>query len=80
MAILKPKNFNRLPLGYRPKHTMKVNSNFAKKVRRVSRNGPRADDEDIANVVTVIENMKMYTPNVFRKHKVSKRKTRKNRK
>ena len=81
MVVLKPKNFNRLPLGYRPRKTMRVNKNFANKVKRVNRNGPRADDEDIANVVTVIENMKVYTPHLFhtqsRKHKKVTRKHKK---
>jgi hypothetical protein len=84
MVKLHPKNFNRLPFGYRPKGSVEVNSNFAKKVKRVNRNGPRADDEDIANVVTVVENMRTYTPSLFRKHtrkhkRNSKKHTRRNR-
>ena len=77
MVILKPENFKRLPLGYRPQQSMSVSKNFANKVKRVKRNGPRADDEDIANVVTVVENMKTYTPQIFhqrRKHKQNKSK------
>ena len=80
MVLLKPKNFNRLPLGYRPRKTVKVNKNFANKVRRVNRNGARADDEDIADVLTVVENMKTYTPNLFRGNKRSKKFTKKIRK
>jgi hypothetical protein len=85
MVQLHPKNFNRLPFGYRPKGSVSVNSNFAKKVKRVNRNGPRADDEDIANVLTVVENMRTYTPALFRKQtrknkRNSKKHTRRNRK
>ena len=75
MAVLRPKNFDKLPLGYRPRRTMRVPRNFAKKVRGIRNMGGRADDEDIANVIAVVENMKYITPNVFtRKSKKTQKK------
>ena len=65
MAILKPKNFDKLPFGYRPRKTLRVPRNFAKKVRGIRDLGGRADDEDIADVISVMENMKTIKPNVF---------------
>jgi hypothetical protein len=65
MAVLRPKNFDKLPFGYRPRRTMRVPRNFAKKVRGIRRLGGRADDEDIANVIAVMENMKVMKPTIF---------------
>lgn len=77
MAVLRPKNFDKLPLGYRPRKTMRVPRNFAKKVKGIHKLGPRADDEDIADVIAIVENMKVMKPNVFtlkkKKHKTMKK-------
>ncbi len=77
MAVLRPKNFDKLPLGYRPRKTMRVPRNFAKKVRGIRNMGGRADDEDIANVIAVVENMKVMQPTIFtqkRKRRVTRKK------
>ncbi len=78
MAILRPKNFDKLPLGYRPRKTLRVPRNFAKKVKGIHRLGGRADDDDIADVIAVIENIRVMKPNIFLSKR--KRKTMKKRK
>jgi hypothetical protein len=78
MAILRPKNFDKLPLGYRPRKTLRVPRNFAKKVRGIRDYGKRADDEDIATVIAIVENMKVMKPNIFTE-KRKRRMTRKHR-
>ena len=75
MVFLHPENFKRLPLGYRPETTLRVSADFANKVRRIKKWGPRADDENIADVVTVLENMKTYTPRVFMKKAVTRKRS-----
>lgn len=74
MVLLQPDNFKKLPLGYRPQKSVNVSKNFANKVKRVKRNGPRADDENIADVVTVVENMRTYTPQIFKRNNKTKNK------
>ena len=64
---LEPKNFQHVPLFYRPQKKVRVSKSFAKKVRGIRNQGGRADDEDIANVMTVLEDMRTYTPKIFQK-------------
>ena len=71
---LTPNNFKRFPLGYRPRRTLRVPRNFGRKVKEIKKYGPRADDENIANVVTVLEDMKTYKPKLFYRRKKTMKK------
>ncbi len=79
MTVLKPKNFQHIPLGYRPRHTIRVPKRFANQVREIRNLGGRADDEHIANTMTVLEDMRSLTPKLFNRgrptHKGRPRKT-----
>lgn len=76
MVILSPKDFKHVPAYLRPKRSFKADKNFAKKVRHVKKYGPRSDDDEVGDVVSVLNNMRSYTPNVFKSK--GKSKTRKN--
>lgn len=70
---LEPKNFRHIPLFYRPQKKIRVSKNFGKKVRGIRNQGGRADDEDIADVMTVLEDMRTYTPKIFKIRKIKTR-------
>jgi hypothetical protein len=76
MVVLSPKDFKHIPAYLRPKRSFKADKNFAKKVRHVKKYGTRSDNDEVGDVVMVLNNMRTYTPNVFKTR--GKGKTRKN--
>ena len=76
MVVLSKKDFKYIPAYLRPKRSFKADKNFAKKVRHIKKFGPRSDEDDIGDVVMVLNNMRSYTPNVFKSK--GRGKTRKN--
>jgi hypothetical protein len=76
-AYLRPKDFKHIPAYLRPKRAFKADRDFAKKVHHVKKYGVRSDDDEVADVVTILNNMRAITPRIFKKK--GKRQTRKNR-
>ena len=86
MVVLSPKDFKHIPEYLRPRRTFKAPKSFAKKVSDIKNLGGRVDSDNIADVVTILNNMRSITPKVFEvKHRgkrhgkaKGKAKTRKN--
>jgi hypothetical protein len=79
MVVLSPKDFKHVPAYLRPKRSFKADKGFAKKVRHIKKYGTRSDNDDVGDVVMVLNNMRSYTPNVFKPKGKGRGKTRKNR-